>query len=382
MSDISLLPEDMRGKERTEEEKSRPAPSAEAGLAMHVPSVEADEDIEIIEVDEGDLAAVLSEEPFMTRLTYRMSLLVDQLRGRFTKGQEAAAPAKVPPQFFKPPRPGLVTTPGASPSTPSAGIAPTGGLSGKPMPGASLASGKPVVPGGGAKARIMPQTNVPRRVRVIRRIRKPVRVSLIPPEDLVVFSVDVGKRKWTLGLFVLFFTILITGGYFLISRQTALASSRLMEAREQNAQIQAQITEQLTKWGTYEDLEARLQILDTQLNKHIVVTRLFEFLEGATLPNVTYQNAVWSASDNKLALDVTASSYDATAQQVMVFEKQPLVVSVDASGFTAEKDVETRELKSVKFSLMVELKPNAFVGPAVIQTASDTATSSTNMLTP
>lgn len=381
MSDISLLPEDMRGKERIEENKPRPAPSTEAGLAMHVPSVEADEDIEIIEVDEGDLAAVLSEEPFMTRLTYRLSLLVDQLRGRFTKSQEAAAPAKVPPQFFKPPRPGLVTTPGAGPSA-SSGTAPTGGLPGKPMPGAPLASGKPVVPGGGAKARIMPQTNVPRRVRVIRRIRKPVRVSLIPPEDLIVFSVDVGKRKWTLGLFVLFFTILITGGYFLISRQTALASSRLMEAREQNAQIQAQITEQLTKWGTYEDLEARLQILDTQLNKHIVVTRLFEFLEGATLPNVTYQNAVWSASDNKLSLDVTASSYDATAQQVMVFEKQPLVVSVDASGFTAEKDAETRELKSVKFSLMVELKPNAFVGPAVIQTASDAAASSTNVITP
>ena len=73
MSDISLLPEEMRGKEKAEESKPQSAPVAESGLKMHVPSMEVDEDIEIIEVDEGDLAAVLSEEPFMTKFTYRLS---------------------------------------------------------------------------------------------------------------------------------------------------------------------------------------------------------------------------------------------------------------------------------------------------------------------
>ena len=107
----------------------------------------------------------------------------------------------------------------------------------------------------------MPQANVPRRVRVIRRIRKPVRVSLIPPEDLIVFSVNVGRRKWTLGIFLFFFIALIVGGYVFISKQTVVASGRLAEARAQNVAVQDQIAERLEKWSTYEDLEARLRML-------------------------------------------------------------------------------------------------------------------------
>jgi hypothetical protein len=345
--------------------------------------MEADEDIEIIEVDEGDLAAVLSEEPFMTKLTYRMSLIFDRIRGQFGKTQEAAPPAKVPPQFFKPPRPGLVTAPpgpgapgisvGARPSMAPSALA--GATSAVKKPGGSATPGRSMV-------RIMPQTNIPRRVRVIRRIRKPVRVSLIPPEDLIVFSVNVGKRKWTIGIFVFFFTVLIAGGYFFISKQTALAVTRQEEARAQNAAVQSEIAAQLETWGTYEDLEARMELLKSQLDSHIVVTRLFTFLEEVTLPNVTYQNAIWSAPDQRLSLDVAAASYDATAQQVMVLEKHPLVQSVDASGFTAEKDAETHELASVRFSLAVDLKPGTFIGPGVIQTAADANASSTEEVLP
>lgn len=385
MSDISLLPEDMRGKEQTEETKPRPTPDTEPGLRMHVPSVEADEDIEIIEVDEGDLAAVLSEEPFMTKLTYRMSLIFDRVRGQFGKSQESAPPPKVPPQFFKPPRPGLVTTP-----SPAGAPGVSGGAKPSMAPSATAAGATSAVrkPGdahqgsGHSMVRIMPQTSIPRRVRVIRRIRKPVRVSLIPPEELIVFSVNVGKRKWTIGIFVFFFTVLVGGGYFFISQQTAIAMTRLVEARAQNAGVQAEIGNQLEQWGTYEDLEARMQLLGSQLDRHIVVTRLFSFLEETTLPNVTYQNAVWSAQAQQLSLDVAAASYDATAQQVMVFEKHPLVASVDASGFTAEKDAETHELSSVRFSLTIELKPGTFIGPGVIQTPEDASVSSTANVIP
>ncbi len=381
MSDISLLPEDMRGKEQMEESKPKPAPVAESGLKMHVPSMEADEDIEIIEVDEGDLAAVLSEEPFMTKFTYRLSLILDRIRGQFQKKQEVAPPPKAPPQFFKPPRPGLVTTPSSLSAAPPGGLGSGGKLStasSAPVAGATSAVKKPgerVVPGRSG-VRIMPQANVPRRVRVIRRIRKPVRVSLIPPEDLIVFSVNVGRRKWTLGIFVFFFIAFLIGGYVFIGRQTDTASARLAEARAQNVAVQGQIAERLEKWSAYEDLEARLRMLRSQLDQHVVVTRLFGFLEETTLPNVTYQNAIWSAQGQRLSLDVAAASYDATAQQVMVFENHPFVKMVDASGFTAEKDAETRETTSIRFSLAIELKPGTFIGSGVIQTPADAQASS------
>ena len=348
MEDISLLPDNMRGKEEEVRVDKKPAPEAQpGGLKMHIPEAEVDEDIEIIEVDEGDLAAVLSEEPFMTRMTYQLSLGIDKLKNQLFGKKEDAPPPKLPPQFFKPPKTGLVTKKG---------------------PG--MKPGAPVPAGTGThKARIVPQGEAPKRVRVIKRVRKPVRVSLISAEELAVYSIDVGRRKWTLFVFTLLFAAIIAGGFFLLRSRIDDSNNYLADVEQQILDVRTAIDERLDTWSAYEDLEIRLSLLDDVLNEHVVISRMFDFLEIHTLPTVSYGSAAWT-SDGSLALDVKADSFDTAARQLLVYEESEVVQSVDATSFSSQTGGEG-ESADVTFQLTLQFDAGSFSGPVLTEVEAD-----------
>ncbi len=120
MSDISLLPEDLRKKEN---QIQKPAVKAEegTGLSFSMP-VQQEEDIEIIEVDEGELDQVLAGEPPLSRLAFKLQDLAQNLLAKIRQPKGAAAPApKLPPQFFTPP---AAKAPAAAPAKPAVPGAP------------------------------------------------------------------------------------------------------------------------------------------------------------------------------------------------------------------------------------------------------------------
>lgn len=338
MPDISLVPEPMRQKEHAAVEKQKTAPpKGPAELRMHIPESTADEDIEIIEVDEGDLDAILADEPLFTRWSYRLSVGFDALKDRLLKTKGKAPPPKLPEQFFTPPKPGLATVPGARPPG---------------RPGSAPAS----------RARITPQGEAPRRVRVIRRVRKPVRVSLITDEDVLPYLVDVPRRKWTLVVCSLLFIAVIGGGYWLLTLRITQAQGSLQELDRQLADTRSDIVTQESQWNTYRDLQQRLVLLDGILDQHVVVSRLFDFLERRTIPEVTYHSATLSP-DGILSLDVSADSFDSAARQLVAFERSTsTVLSADATAFGAQVDEEGRAIQ-VAFQLTLRIDPASLRGP-------------------
>jgi hypothetical protein len=385
MSDISLLPEEMRGKEELKKDAKQPAgESGAGGLRMHVPEAEADEDIEIIEVDEGDLASVLADEPLMTRLTYKLSSAIDRIRGEIFSKKDVAPPAKVPPQFFKPPKPGLVSKPGAPalgqartlgmPQTPSRPL--MAGGTGVPtmMGGAPASAARVGKPGeqkssGVPRARIMPQADVPRRVRVIRRVRKPVLVSLISSRELAALTVDVSKRKWTLSVVVVVFAVTLTGARIFLNGQVAAAKDRRASVQTELASTRAETDKRLKTWSLYEDLQNRLELLDGALKRHIIVTRLFDFLETRTLPTVSYRSASWSSEGN-LSLDIVTDSFESAARQLVAFKESRAVKKAEATSFaisggTAAAEGQQAAPATVSFQIVLELDPMVFQNPAL-----------------
>jgi hypothetical protein len=368
MSNISLLPEEMRGKEELKSGGSQPtSEQAPAGLRMHVPDTEPEEDIEIIEVDEGDLASVLADEPMMTRLTYKLSSAIDKIRNQLFEKKDHVPPAKVPPQFFKPPKPGLVTRPQVPPSG-QVQIRPLGMPQG-PMP---LKTGVParrietgVATGNGERprARIMPQAEVPRRVRVIRRVRKPVRVSLISSKELAALTVDVSKRQWTVSAISIIFIAVLVSSILFLNGQVAAAKGRRAAIQAELAATRAETDSRLKTWSAYESLQSRLEILDGALKHHIIVTRLFDFLETRTLPTVTYRNASWSAQ-GQLSLDVTTDSFESAASQLVAFKESEGVKSVESTSFGLTGGGE-KEVSTVGFQIILSLDPLIFQNPAL-----------------
>jgi len=343
MADISLLPEEERKRKETPPASSKKMETAPGGLKMHIPEAEADEDIEIIEVDEGDLGAVLADEPFLTRFMYRASALVEQLRKKASGAKEQAPPPKLPPQFFTPPR--------------------TGAAGGKLPPGAAGAmAGRPGAAGNapGSRVRITPSTEVPRRVRVIKRVRKPVQVSLISQDDVLVYQVDVPKRRWTLIMLAVLFIAFIGGGYWLLNERVAGARITLTELERQIAETDDQISGAETTWSSYSDLQRRLIVLSELLDQHIIITRAFDLLEKRTVPTVAYRSATLGAG-GVLSLDTIADSYESAARQLVAFRESPAVEKVESTSFNAQIDGETGRPSLISFQLLLELSGDALL---------------------
>lgn len=333
--DISFLPEELRRKE--EELKRQPAPPSNApeGLAMHLPMTEG-EDIEVIEVDEGEISEVLAGEPLLSRVLFKTSSFFEELKDSLFHPRLAEPPPKLPPQFFKPP----AAKPRAAP-----GLVPLGGA--KPQPSVA-GEAKP-------KARIMPEAQAPRRVRVIKRIRKSVRVSFLEDEELRL-AADIPRRRFTLIVTAVVFLALVGGSYALLTWQGDRARTNLSDVNGRISAVETKITERQTAWSAYQDLEPRLKALGVLLDGHVAPTRIFYGLENNTVPDVSYSSFTLSP-DGRVTLSVTAASFESAARQIVALRRSGLAADVQAMGYQAAYDAKSGVLQSVNFQIAMTLAP-------------------------
>ncbi|MEO5927918.1 MAG: hypothetical protein ABIO72_04315 [Patescibacteria group bacterium] len=340
MSDISLLPDEMRRPE--EELKKAPVPQKEDNLKMYVPK-SPDEDVEIIEVDEGDVGDVLQGESFLAKALFQAQTFVDDLKSKLFDTHAPEPPPKLPPQFFKPP---TARKPGAS-----MGLVPTSGTVNTPsiQPGTGIPT---------PKARIMPIAQAPKRVRVIRRVRKSVRVSFLEEQD-VRGRVDISRRRFTLILLAILFVALIGGSYWLLDRQGQLAGASLSEATSQLAETQQTAATHLSNWESFRDLEPRLKSLSGLLNRHLSPSRLFDTLEKNTVPDV-YYSSFTLAPDGQLILGATAPTFTSAARQVAAFQTSGMARSVQAMGYQARYNAQGT-LDAVNFQIILALEPTVLM---------------------
>ncbi len=321
MSDISLLPEELRQKEEALK-KSIPSASTRPSELKFSSPLEEGEDVEVIEIDEGDVSQVLAGEPFLTKLIFRITSFFQELTQKvFQPYVEEPAP-KQPPQFFKPP------------SVTSDELAQT-------------------------KVRVVPSEKAPKRVRVIKRVRKPVRVSFVSEEQQELLRVNLPKRRFTFVALTLFFLVLLTGGAVVLSRLQRAASSERAVADAQITDVRTDIAEKQKVWALFQDLEPKLRALLSLLDAHMSPTRLLEQIERTTLPTVRYELFTLTP-DRKVSLGVVTNSFESAAAQIVAFERSGFVTKVDATGYTAKYEHEGIAVpSSVQFQMTLTLSDTA-----------------------
>ncbi|HPN15276.1 MAG TPA: hypothetical protein PLF71_04155 [bacterium] len=348
MSDISLLPESIRAKEeQLKKEQASEQPPASESL-MHVPKDEF-EDVEIIEVEEGEVDQVLSNEPFMTRFLYKAGIWLDEKKDELFKPRAAEPPPKLPPQFFEPSKPQKAGEPAVvQPATSEVVIRPEGKA---PIvsPAAQIKKDK---------ARIIP-SGTKRRVRIIKKVRKPVHVSLLDEGVVRQLQVNVPKRKFTLAFLTLFFAAVFAASFFLLNQQQASALAAQTSADSELKDLRVKIQELQKKWAVFQDLEPRLISLSDLLDKHVSTLHVFKFLEQNTLSNIHYGGFLMD-NEGRVALTVSAPSYEAAAKQLTVFQSSPEVKEVSASAFTAMVNELDNKL-TVSFQLIVVFHTQALL---------------------
>ncbi|MBP9868989.1 hypothetical protein KBC59_00310 [Patescibacteria group bacterium] len=352
MSDgISLLPEEQRKKEDLMKSAAAAKPQAAKELSFSIPKEEGD-DIEIIEIDEGEIEQVLESEPPLTRFIYKATSFFDELREKMFQPQESEPPPKLPPQFFTPPKPA------AKPVTPSApGAAPAPVPSGAQAAVAVPAGAKPQPLSASLKTKavVKPFKATPRRVRVIKRVRKPIHVSFVSENDLQLMRVDIPRRQFTLVGLVVLLGILVGGSAYALNNQSTSAKSELAKADAQLTSVRGEIQSKLGDWKTFQNLEPKLRALSGLLDAHLSPMQLLERIEQATLPTVTYQSFSLSP-DKRVTLSVTSDGFETAAAQVALFQRSDFVKKVEATGYTASYDPpDAPRPKSVEFQMIVTL---------------------------
>ncbi len=344
---ISLLPDDLRKKEETLRQQPKPAPTGAEGLKFSIPK-EEQEDIEVIEIDEGEIEQVLANEPLIARIVYKATSLFDEIRSKIFAHPEQEPIQKLPPQFFTPP-------PAKAPGAATGGVNPAGA---KPAVGTAIpAPTGPVIQTGlASKARIMPLADAPRRVRVIKRVRKPVRVSFVSSDDVRLMHVDIPKRRFTLIALSIMFFALMGGGWFLLNQSRAQALEGKQQAEAQLADVRSQIQNRQKTWNDFQDLEPRLKALSGLLAAHISPTKLLGLIEEKTLPTISYSSFSMTA-DGRVQLAVTADSIPSAARQIRSFQRSGFVKSMDAGSYNVGYQGAALTPSSVQFQLNLLLRP-------------------------
>ncbi len=350
MADISFLPSSYKEQEDEIKKDSLKTASNEP-VSMHVPETE-EEDVEIIEVDASEVDQLLIGEPIYTRLYYRASLFIDNLKTKYLEPRPLEAPAKTPPQFFKAP----------DKTKPAPGITPA------PSPTASISAPSPGRTGekpGVAKAKIRPAPMRPvtgKRVRIIKRVRKPLEVSLLDEGMMRDLHINIPKRKFTLVFLTVLFTAVFAGAFLLIDNAIAQAVADQSVVQESLNQTNKKLNEEQAKWRAFQDLEPRLLTLSALLETHTSVNKVLSFLEEITLQDVSYGSFMMN-EDGRINLSVTAVSFEAAAAQMLAYENSPYVQSAEANAFAISKE---SGVGRVSFQLVLLLKPEAlrFYTPA------------------
>jgi Tfp pilus assembly protein PilN len=375
MPDISLLPEELRKREEELKNKEIQQSKAAESLKMHVPNHE-DEDVEIIEIDEGEIGDVLKNEPLISRYVFRAHSLFEELKTAIFHSKAAEPPPKLPPQFFSTPSlkekkpPGLVpTSPPLTPPPAPEEHPPLAERGGEPE-----ASVPPHYEGGArggsvekSKARIVPHVQAPRRVRVIRRVRKPVRVSFLD-DDAMRLSIDLPRRRFTLVVFASVFALLFAGSFIILDQQGDRAALNAETVNSQLADVQNRIKDKQKDWSSFQDLEPRLKALGGVLDGHLMPTMIFDALEKATVPDVFYSSFTL-LPEGRLTLAVTAPSFESAARQVVALRESAIASSVESLGFHASYEKDTVKVERVNFQVNIDLKPDVTKALEILSSA-------------
>ncbi len=351
MADISFLPSSYKEQE-DEIKKDSLKTAANEPVSMHVPETE-EEDVEIIEVDASEVDQLLIGEPIYTRLYYRASLFIDNLKTKYLEPRPLELPAKTPPQFFKAPDKIKQATVGSAPASTQ-------------TPGSQMVA-KTDEKQGVSKAKIRPSAMRPmsgKRVRIIKRVRKPLEVSLLDEGMMRDLHINIPKRKFTLVFLTILFIAVFAGAFLLFDNAIARAVSDQSVIQGNLNQTNKKLSDEQAKWKAFQDLEPRLLTLSSLLETHISVNKVLSFLEEITLQDVSYGSFMMN-EDGRINLSVTAVSFEAAAAQMLAYETSPYVQLAEANAFSISTD---SGIKRVTFQLVLQLKPEAlrfYTPPAV-----------------
>jgi hypothetical protein len=160
---------------------------------------------------------------------------------------------------------------------------------------------------------------------------------------------------------------LFFGGLFLsLQAKVRRVNQEVTDLQNQESILNGKIKKLKESNATVFELQPRLENLKTVLANHLLVSKVFTYLEANTEPGVYYTDMSVDTVNNTVKLDGLALTYTAAARQLLIFtEDQTNVLKTELTGLSKEKEevkegqeATAREL--ISFGLTLTLEPNFF----------------------
>jgi FlaG/FlaF family flagellin (archaellin) len=186
-------------------------------------------------------------------------------------------------------------------------------------------------------------------------MQEPVKTSFIPKASLTVERERRPKSNDTIGLvniatgIILVLVLVAAGGVFGITSYTTQSiknkKADLVRAREA---FQPATIQYLSR------LDTRIKTAGSLLASHVALSRVFDDLESRTLSTVRFESFAFDTTTSgkiTLAMDGTAQSFNAVAQQSVQLSKSPIIKDPIFSG------VNINTVGAVSFTLSAVIDP-------------------------
>lgn len=160
---------------------------------------------------------------------------------------------------------------------------------------------------------------------------------------------------------------LITSGvvYFILNQIASHKEALFHQLENEIALTEAGIKELQAGSQEIHDFSVLLQTVKNLLDKHIISTNIFKFLEIQTLPDVAYNSLSLDPALISVGLKASARNYQNLAEQILIFQNLSEVESVEIDSIMLKKSEETEDkLKKpelVTFNLTLKFKTDFFL---------------------
>ncbi len=192
---------------------------------------------------------------------------------------------------------------------------------------------------------------------------KIIDVNLIPAELAKHPELELPKKLSSGGMVIFIFILLAVTAYLgmtwyqlKITRQIEEIEIKIDDLNQQIAQYEKGKLAAL-------ELESYLALVRQLLDNHVYWTKFFGLLEDYTIEDVYYSNFSMAGKE-KLVIAAVGKDYNSVAKQLVAFQQaSDFVKDVRIDAASAEINPETGTYNGVSFNINLELLPDVFLKP-------------------
>jgi hypothetical protein len=137
--------------------------------------------------------------------------------------------------------------------------------------------------------------------------------------------------------------------YFLFYFLTSSSEKKIRELEQKREESKTQ--EQLKLEEEIKLYRRKLKDVEILLKEHSFSSRFFELLEKTVHPQIVFKKSSLDTISQKAILEGLADNFYVLGQQIMIFEKEPLISKTHLSNLTISND------GKVNFSLEILFNP-------------------------